>query len=205
MKPVYFCQSHLHIVDEAVNLAEDIASDFFKFSSTDWKAAPYDIRTLKDLAEEEIVSGVFAQVMRYRQDPSKSPSGIGWYEYYKICLHDHEILNALEREKAVALFPLVLYVVTHELVHIARFRRFLHSFYASGEEKAGEEKRVHQITFDILRKVRISGLEPVLKYYQNHCIAHDVKEVRTECLFTNINANPVVRSPKPGRNFPMLP
>lgn len=178
VKMACFDQNHLHIVGEAVSLAEDVASDFFKFSSTDWKTVPYDVQTLKDLTKDEIVAGALAQVMRYRQDPLKCPSGMGRYEYYKIGLHDHEILKALQREEKITLFPLVLYVITHELVHIVRFKRFLHNFYTPEEKKADEERRVHQTTFDILKSVPISGMRPVLKLYQKHSISHNIKEVR---------------------------
>ncbi len=178
MELAYFEPNHLRVVDEAVGLAEDVASNFFKFSSADWKAVPYDVKTLKDLAREEMVSGVFAQVRLYQRDLMRSPSGIGRYEYYKICVHDHEILKALERDEGFTLFPLVLYVVTHELVHIARFKHFLRSFYASEVERIDEERRVHQTTFDILKNIPVSGMKPVLKRYQMHCISHGIKEVR---------------------------
>ncbi|MFH1146687.1 MAG: hypothetical protein V1736_03155 [Pseudomonadota bacterium] len=168
MDMVYFNENHLRIVDDALVLAEQIASDYYKLSSTDWKNAPYDVRTLKDLTSEEIVAGVFAQVARYRQDPAKSPSGRGRYEFYKICLHDHQILKATNGGRGIALFPLLLYVLTHELVHIVRFKRFLHRFHASEQERTGEETRVHRTTSEILRAVPVSGIDPVLRNYEGH-------------------------------------
>lgn len=168
MELVYFDDSHLRTLDDALVLAEQVASDHYKLSSADWKNAPYDVCTLKDLTREEIVPGVFAQVARYRQDPAKSPSGRGRYEFYKICLHDQQILKATDEGKNIALFPLLLYILTHELVHIVRFKKFLHRFNASEEERTGEETRVHRATSEILRAVPVSGIEPVLRNYQGH-------------------------------------
>ncbi len=174
MQPAYFNDNHLRVLDDAVSVAEEIASDFFKLSPADWKAVPYDVRTLKDLAENEIVTGVFAQVARYRQDPFKSPLGTGRYEFYKICLHDHEILRAISHEKDVSLFPLLLYIMTHELVHIVRFNRFLHRFHASENEKSDEETRVHRTTSEMLRDVRVVGIEPVLRNYEMYRYCREV-------------------------------
>jgi hypothetical protein len=56
-------------------------------------------------------------------------------------------------------------VVTHELVHIVRFSRFLQNFNASDVEKLDEERRVHVITHDILNPVKARGLDTVLDFY----------------------------------------
>lgn len=178
MPPAYFDQKQLLVLDDAVTLAEDMASDFFKLSLTDWKKAPYDVKTLKDLAEQELVSGIFAQVTRYSQDPLRSPSGLGRYEFYKICLHDHEILRAVENSKDVVLFPLLLYVMLHELVHIVRFKRFLHRYDASIQERATEEMRVHRTTSDILKAAPLNGIDSVLRNYEN----------QTCCYFKEVNS-----------------
>ena len=42
------------------------------------------------------------------------------------------------------LFSLVVYIATHELIHIVRFSKFLQNFHASPDEKQAEEKRVHE-------------------------------------------------------------
>jgi hypothetical protein len=63
------------------------------------------------------------------------------------------------------LFPLVLYIATHELIHIVRFSKFLQSFDASPEETLAEEKRVHAETRDILMSVSIEGMGNVLDFY----------------------------------------
>ena len=63
------------------------------------------------------------------------------------------------------MFPFALYVVTHELIHIVRFSQFLQNFEASEDERLVEEKRVHDITHEILCPLSIEGLESVLIYF----------------------------------------
>ena len=77
------------------------------------------------------------------------------------------ILAALDANKGLALFPFALYIVTHELIHIVRFSRFLQNFDASAEEKMLEEQRVHTWTHDILKHLKVAGLQEVLAFYAN--------------------------------------
>jgi hypothetical protein len=72
------------------------------------------------------------------------------------------ILKALQREEDTAFLPLVIYILTHELIHIVRFNRFEQRFYAIPEEKEREEIRVHAITYDILKGLRYGGMSSVL-------------------------------------------
>jgi hypothetical protein len=71
------------------------------------------------------------------------------------------------------LFPFILYIVLHELIHIIRFSKFLQNFDASHEEMTAEEMRVHEITRQILSNIRIPGLKQVLKFYDNWRIPFD--------------------------------
>jgi hypothetical protein len=56
--------------------------------------------------------------------------------------------------------------VTHELIHIVRFSKFLQRFDASPSEKRSEEKRVHESTHQILHPVQLSGMTAVLDFYK---------------------------------------
>jgi hypothetical protein len=69
-------------------------------------------------------------------------------------------------ESGLALFPFILYIITHELIHIVRFSKFLQNFDASAEERMAEEKRVHKFTHDILNPVRLDGVPFVLAFYR---------------------------------------
>ena len=80
------------------------------------------------------------------------------YEY-------HAILEALERSPALRLFPFSLYIITHELIHIVRFTKFLQSFVATDSERLLEEIRVHDKTHEILKPVRIPDITAVFDFY----------------------------------------
>ena len=146
-------------------MAEELVSDYYKLSSSQWLRRRYDIKTLADLSPDEIVSGPFAQIIRYKAHPKDSCLGSSAYDFYKICLQDNSILAVISNFNAIKLCPFTLYIITHELIHIVRFSEFLQNFNASNEEKLAEETRVHSNTHEILKSVKLPGLSNVLKFY----------------------------------------
>jgi hypothetical protein len=64
------------------------------------------------------------------------------------------------------LFAFALYIVTHELIHVIRFTKFLQAFDASATEKIIEEARVHEKTQAILGPAQISGMGAVFDFYR---------------------------------------
>ena len=79
------------------------------------------------------------------------------FDFYRVCLQDHNILKTLKNGHDLRLFPLLLYIVTHELVHIVRFSQFLALFETPEEHKHEEERRVHRLTQNILAPLEGSG------------------------------------------------
>ncbi len=161
-----FNKNQIKIVNNAVEMAEDLVSNFYKMSENQWLQRRCEVKTLVDLMDDEIVHGPFAQIIRYEDKPKDSSSGSSSYDYYKICLQDHYILQVLKKPPRLKLFPFMLYIVTHEMIHIIRFSRFLQNFEASEKEILAEETRVHGKTHEILVNIRISGLEDVLNFYE---------------------------------------
>ncbi|MBW2193593.1 MAG: hypothetical protein JRF27_07390, partial [Deltaproteobacteria bacterium] len=157
--------NQISVVNNSVAMAEELASNFYKMSESQWLHRRYDVKTLVDLSPDEIVYGPFAQVIRYEGQRKESSLGSSAFDFYKICLQDHSILAAMGQSSNLELSPFSLYIVTHELVHIVRFSKFIQSFDASPEEMLLEETRVHEITREILHTLRISGLTNVLKFY----------------------------------------
>lgn len=160
-----FDQEHLAVVDEAVAVAEELTSEHFKYSTSQWRRCRYDIQTAAKLKEGELTDEAFAQIIRYLGQPAESGLRSSHFDFYKICLQDHVILRALDRDRELSLFPLLVYVVTHELVHIVRFSLFLQSFEAYPLDRAREEALVHQITREILGSGPLPGVEVVAKEY----------------------------------------
>ena len=161
----HFPRHHIKTINNATALAEEVVSNHYKMSASEWLRPKYDVKTLVDLDPSEIVHGPFAQIIRYEGRKSDTELGSTAYDFYKICLQDHSILAAMEQRQDLRLFPFALYIVAHELIHIVRFSRFLQHFDASPEEKLIEEQRVHSRTHDILRHLNIEGLKSVLQFY----------------------------------------
>lgn len=161
-----FNPEEIRIINTAVEMAEELVSNHYKMSVNQWLRPKYDIKTLVDLSSDEIISGPFAQIIRYKGQRENASLGSSTYDFYKICLQDHAILAVTTQSPEIRLFPFSLYIVTHELIHIVRFSKFLQHFEASLDDKMKEESQVHQLTHDILQNVRVSGLTQVMLFYR---------------------------------------
>jgi len=174
----HFEGDQLEVVNEAVAVAEELASNAYKMSFAEWRSRRYDVKTLVDLFPEEVVNGPFAQIIRYMGRKAETSLGSSTYDFYKICLQDHTILSTLKGSPELRLFPFSLYIVTHELIHVIRFTKFLQSFEASLEEKMEEEARVHEKTRAILEPAPIGGLDVVFEFYKGwHGVVDLVRDV----------------------------
>ena len=158
----YFHQHHKELLKEATVIAEEVTSDFFKLSH--WRRARYDILTLEALRDEEISSHALALVAKYDGCHKDRLLRSAAFDFYRVCLQDHNILKTLKHVDYL-MFPLLLYIVTHELVHIVRFSQFLALFEAPEEHKQEEERRVHQLTQKILAPLKVRDMPPVMQYY----------------------------------------
>ena len=164
----YFLQHHKELLKEATVIAEEVTSDFFKLSVSHWRRARYDILTLEALKAEEISPHALALVAKYdgRHQDRLLQSAV--FDFYRVCLQDHNILKTLKNGHDLRLFPLLLYIVTHELVHIVRFSQFLALFETPEEQKHEEEGRVHRLTQNILAPLKVRDLPPVIQYYDDN-------------------------------------
>lgn len=162
-----FDEGQIQVINKTVGMAEDIVSNYYKMSVSQWLQAKYDIKTRVDLSNDEVVDGPFAQVIKYVGRRKNSLLSSSHFDYYRICIQDHAILSELERSPQIKLFPFSLYIIIHELVHIVRFSRFQHYFDATSTERIIEEKCVHERTRDILFACKIGGLNDVLSFYES--------------------------------------
>jgi len=161
-----FSAAQINVVNNSVALAEELVSDRFKMSASQWLRPKYDVKTLADLSPTEIVHGPFAQIIRYKGRRNDKSLESSTYDFYKICLQDHFILSAMKSSSRLKLFPFGLYIVSHELIHIVRFSKFLQNFNATPAEMRAEETRVHETTHTILKPLPIKDLPPVLDFYE---------------------------------------
>jgi len=167
-KTVTFNSVQLKVLDDAVAIAEELISNHYKMSSTQWLRSRYDVKTLKDLEGDEIVDGPVAQVLGYDARKKDSTLGSSVVNYYTVCFQDSTILEKTAQNKTLLMFPFLVYIAVHELIHIIRFSTFQQIYSASSEAQCAmeEEKKVHAITSKILKGVAIEGMDNVLLYYQ---------------------------------------
>lgn len=161
-----FNNDQMEVVSRAVATAEDLVSDYYKLSATRMRQLNYDIKTAADLGQHETVSDHFAQIVRYSAKKQNSMLSTDVDDFYKICLQDHSILSVVQRFADIALYPFLLYIICHELVHVVRFRRFQQRFSVPDEHRQAEEIRVHRITHEILARKQIAGMQPVFGFYE---------------------------------------
>lgn len=163
-----FHPRHKEVLREAASIAEEMTSDFFKLTPNCWRRARYDILTLEGLEQAEISPHALALVAKYHGCHRDRVLKSAVFDFYRICLQDHNILKALEACPDLSLLPLFLYIVTHELVHVVRFSRFQALFDAPEEQKKEEEKQVHLLTQKILSPLNSRELPRVIRYYEDH-------------------------------------
>lgn len=163
-----FSKWDLENLSEALSIAEDKTGDYYKFSFGQWKRHRYDLKTLSNLSQEEIAPDVFAllnkKARRIRGYEPKTKNR----DFYFICLQDNRILHAIKRDPDTKLLPLLVYVLTHELVHVVRFCNFEQRFEIALKEREREEKIVHETTYDILKTLSLPNLSHILEFYREH-------------------------------------
>ncbi len=163
-----FQGSEKPVIQQAVLIAEEATSDFFKLSGSQWRRCRYDVLTLEHLRQEEISPSALAQVAKYTCSLPGRELKSAQFDLYRICLQDHNILQTVERETTLALLPLLIYVVTHELVHIVRFSHFQQLFDLPEAAREAEERQVHALTRQVLRPCRSRELEEIAANYHQY-------------------------------------
>jgi hypothetical protein len=168
MSYLAFEDKSMDTVSEALEIAEDKTGNYYRFSIGQWKRHKYDVKTLMSLADDEITSYAFALLNKYSRVIEGDESRTKRQDFYFICLQDHRILSALRRDKELTLIPLLVYIFTHELVHIVRFCNFFQRFEVSGRDREKEEKLVHATTYDILKTSSLPKMDYILESYKWH-------------------------------------
>ena len=172
----YFNENHLSVVGDALDIAEDMTSNYFKLSLLHWRRNRFDIKTLSSLFGEKVNDNVFALLKKYSSDGKAEIEALNKRgEFYLIYLQDHHILQALQRDNNIKLLPFLAYILTHELVHIVRFCKFQVRFDTQEENnRIEEEKIVNHTTFEILKQLSLPSLSYILGSYNPDRINIDI-------------------------------
>lgn len=147
-----FRAEHFETLNEALYISEEITTNYFLLNNKHWMKNPYEILTLKDVSGSEHPGKALAHLVRYVKDLRQKKSGSDDKAFYRICLNDNRILKKTFGGAKDRLLPLFLYIMTHELVHIARFILFASHPVISAHKN--EERLAHGLTCEILKPLR---------------------------------------------------
>jgi hypothetical protein len=161
-----FAVDQLGLLSDAFDFARELTADFFRLGQEEARRLPIEVRTLAVLNDFEIQAGnVLAYIARYGYSDSKFGRP---RDLYQVNLQDHNILEILKRPQAGFDFSsFLLYVLTHELIHVIRFIKFMTPFHQTEANKLSEEKQVHALTLKVLVKIPVAGLPVVLQKFQH--------------------------------------
>ncbi len=152
-----FSNPQRNLVFRALNEAEDRTAGYYCIPPFRWEQIRYDLLTQRDHGWEPLPEPAFARV-RYLQRINSSQS----FDFYRIELNDPGILAAAKRENLIRnLYPFLVYILTHEMVHLVRLSSILNNRLEMAiEPDESEERRVQSISRRILDGS--SDFQPVL-------------------------------------------
>jgi len=169
--PLYFNALQVPMAKKAFNDAEKLVAGQFRLSEQELKRNKYEVKTLAYLNEQEIKDGTFAHLCKYTFEKTDifDDSRKDGFDFYRICLQDNNILDAVERANSfIKLSPLMLYIAVHELIHVLRFSNGTSDFHADTDDKEKEEGIVHNLTRAALQPVKGYDLEIVLDCFSSN-------------------------------------
>lgn len=162
----FFNPIETSIVAEAFRQAEKMAGRYFRIEPSALAALKYDVRTLAYLDRHEKKEGAFAHLCKYEYRRG---------HFWRICLHDHRILDAVYRAHSfIKLASLMMYIAAHEMIHVVRFDSGQADFFGDAEQRIKEEKRVHDITVDMLQPLMTTELKLVTDCFSNRYQIGDI-------------------------------
>jgi hypothetical protein len=156
-----FTTVQINIVNRARERAAELVTDYYRVAPREWQLMRYEVKTLRLLDSSEVTDRALAQTLCYGFKRQAGPAVLEEGDLYRICLQDHRILRAAERDR-VELEPLLTYVLTHELVHVVRFGQRLQRLDLPLELRSLEERRVEKTTRAILARSDDPDLKLVL-------------------------------------------
>ncbi len=173
----YFSAVQIPVAVGAFHDAEKLVKRHFRLGEDDVCGGRYDVKTLAFLQDHEVKDGAFAHLCQYAYTtPSDGVrDGVEEVNFYRVCLQDNIILDAVDRANSfIKLSPLMLYIAVHELIHVLRFEKGDVDFHADEEQKAQEEKIVHNLTRVTLEPVKHQNLDIVLDCFSNQFAIGDL-------------------------------
>ena len=142
-----FSTPQRNLVFQALDEAEGRTANYYCIPPFRWEQLRYDLLTQIDHGWEPLPEPMLARVRCLQRVNTGNP-----FDFFRIELNDKSILAAAQRENLLKnLYPFLVYILTHEMVHMVR----LSTIFDSGPEtlvacSETEEQRVQGISRKIL-------------------------------------------------------
>jgi hypothetical protein len=150
------------LIFRALDEAEQRTTRYYCIPPFRWQRLRYDLLTRADSEWEPLPGPVFART-RCLESVNRRRA----WDFYRIELNDGSILAAAEREYLLSdpdLYPFIVYILTHEMVHLVRLSTILDSaINIEFPFVESEEHRVQSISRCILKGS--SNFLPVLNRF----------------------------------------
>ncbi len=144
-----FSNPQRSLVFNALDEAEKRTAGYYCIPPFRWENLRYDLLTREDHGWEPLPDSTLARV-RYLQRIDQSKP----FDFYRIELNDGRILSVAEREDLLSensLYPFLVYILTHEMVHMVRLSSILECGPEMASSNETEEERVQGISRRILK------------------------------------------------------
>jgi len=165
-KAVQFSPGQRDLAIRAMDEAEERTIGYYCIPPYRWQQLSYDLITLQDCQWEPLPDTALARVQRVQQIQVARNAA---FDFYRIQLNDHGILTVARREKLEPdLYPFLVYILTHEMVHLVRLSTILPD--DEGEVRMSpeaEESRVQRVAHRILSGAPDHRLRPILSRFCN--------------------------------------
>ena len=161
---LFFSDSERRLVISALGEAEERTSGYYCIPPRHWQRLQYDLITGKDLGWEPLPHTALAKVQRVAQINARRRVPA---DYFRIQLNDPSILSAAKREKLEPdIYPFLVYIITHEMVHLVRLSSILDGDDNSPSGAEVEEERVDRISRQILSRTGCEHFRPVFEKFR---------------------------------------
>jgi hypothetical protein len=158
-----FSLEQRNLAVRAVDEAEERTTRYYCIPPFRWQQFPYDLLTRQDHEWEPLPDPVLARVQCLKKI---SPKPLTSFDFYRIQLNDPSILSAARRENLSGdLYPFLVYILTHEMVHMVRLSAILEPDRDALRTCGPEEERVQRISRQILSNPGFRIFEPILERF----------------------------------------
>ena len=162
-----FSPEQRNLVVHAANEAEERTARYYCIPPFRWNQLSYDLLTREDTGWEPLPEPVLARVQLLQKigpEPHKP------FDFYRIQLNDPSILTVATREKLEGnLYHFLVFILTHEMVHMVRLSSILEPDKAIPQILETEEQRVQRISRQILSGGNFQAFHPIGEKF---CITH---------------------------------